>query len=420
MGKRLLNRLTPLEVKRASEPGYYNDGLGLYLVIDRKGPGCKSWTLRYKIDGRSREMGLGSASVFTLAEARERALAARKMIADGVDPIDHRRKQRLTRKLAAASVRSFEECTRALHESKRSEWRSPKAAAQWLTTMETHVFPMLGLMNVADVTTEHVVRALSPTWTSMPVTAARLRQRIEQTLDYARVHGHRTGENPARWAGHLSALLPSPAKLQRQNLEHFPALPYAKIGAFMHDLREREGTAERALEFLILTCVRSGDVCGAVWGEIDVEAKLWTIPAARIKAAREHHVPLSDDAMKLLEAMPRGADHEPVFTAPRGGRLYDVALTKVLRRMGIPAEIASVHGMRSTARDWAGEMTAHPREVIEHALAHKLGDATEAAYARGTLLRKRAVLMADWARYCATVPGEAKVLPMAKKRSKTK
>lgn len=415
MAKRLVNRLTALQVRRLVAPGYYNDGNGLYLIIDKAGPGCKSWSLRFKFDGRPREMGLGSASVFTLAEARERALAVRKLIADGVDPIARRRAQKATRMEAAQAARTFEQCCRALHASKEPEWRSPKAAKQWLSAMETHVLPALGSMNVSTIATAHIVRTLTPIWTAMPSTASKLRQRVEQVLDFAKVHGHRSGENPARWNGHLAALLPSPARMEKQRQEHYPAMPYARIGTFMSDLRARTGAQERALEFLILCGVRSNDVLGATWREIDIDSKLWTIPGPRIKAGNAHTVPLSDAAVRLLESLPRGADDDFVFRAPRGGRYYDKAPTAVLRAMGIPADVASTHGFRSTFRDWAGETTAHPREVIEHALAHKLGDEAEQAYARGTLLQKRRVLMADWARFCSTVRGEAKVLPMGRK-----
>ena len=417
MGKRLLNRLTPLAVKRAEKPGYYPDGNGLFLIVGKSpdGVGGKSWALRYKVKGKTTEMGLGSADLVTLAEARQKMIDARKLLLDGIDPLRHRRELLRTREQAAANARTFEECARALVESKQAEWKNPKHRKQWVSTLETYAFPKIGTIDVADIDTAHVMRVLTPIWTAKNETASRLRGRLEAVLDWARVHEHRAGENPARWKGHLDKLLPAPGKVQRETAQHHAALPYAELGVFMRDLREREGVSARALEFAILTAARSGEVRGATWGEFDLDGKVWTVPGGRMKAGKEHRVPLSDDAVKLLETLPRSGDH--VFPAPRGGMLSDMALTAVLKRMG-RADLTG-HGFRSTFRDWAGETTAHPREVIEHALAHQLKDKAEAAYARGVLMAKRGVLMADWARYCSTIPQAADVLPMTGKR-KTK
>lgn len=415
MAKRLVNRLTPLAVKRASKPGAYLDGNGLILVVG-KGTGAevggKSWVFRYKVGGKSREMGLGSADIVTLAEARQKMIDARKLLLDGCDPLQHRRDVMRARALAAENARTFEDCARALIEAKQAEWKNPKHRKQWTATLETYAYPVLGSMDVADIDTPHVRRVLDPIWLTKNETASRLRGRIEAVLAWATAHKHRVGENPARWRGHLSTMMAEPGKVQR--VQHHAALPYAELGAFMRDLREREGMGARALEFAILTAARSGEVRGATWAEFDLDGKLWTIPAGRMKAGKEHRVPLSDDVVNLLEALPRSDG--PAFPAPRGGMLSDMSLTAVLKRMG-RADLTG-HGFRSTFRDWAGETTAHTREVIEHALAHQLKDKAEAAYARGELLAKRKLLMADWAAYCSTVPQPAAVLPMAKRMAK--
>ncbi|CAG4889822.1 tyrosine-type recombinase/integrase [Paraburkholderia saeva] len=418
MGKRLVNRLTPLAIKRATKSGYYLDGNGLFLVVG-KGTGAevggKSWVFRYKVQGKTTEMGLGSADIVTLSEARQKMTDARKLLLDGIDPLKHRQEVLRIRRHAEQSARTFEECARALIESKQSEWKNPKHRKQWVSTLETYAYPKIGSMDVADIDTAHVMRVLTPIWIQKNETASRLRGRIEAVLDWARVHEHRVGENPARWKGHLDKLLSAPGKVQRETSQHHAALAYSEIGAFLRDLRERDGMGARALEFAILTAARSGEVRGMLWSEVDLDAGIWTIPGIRMKAGKEHRVSLSDDAVKLLEALPRR--NELVFPAPRGGPLSDMSLTAVLKRMG-RADLTA-HGFRSTFRDWSGEMSAHPREVIEHALAHQLADRVEAAYQRGDLFAKRKVLMADWAKYCSTIPQAADVLPMAGKR-KTK
>lgn len=403
-----INKLSAMAVQKAKEPGYYGDGGGLWLQISKLGG--KSWVFRFTLQGKTREMGLGPAHTVSLAEARAKALAHRKAIAEGHDPIEARKAEQQRAKLEAAKMKTFAECAKAYIEAHQAGWKSEKHAKQWAATFETYAFPKIGQLPVAAIDTSLVLTVLqqeveadgeakSQLWHAKTETASRLRGRIESVLDWATVRGYRQGENPARWKGHLDKLLPSRNKVQK--VEHHAALPYADIGAFMVKLRKREGIAARALEFAILTAARSGEVRGATWGEIDLQARTWTIPAARMKAGKEHRIPLSDKAVELLESVPRIVGSEYVFPAPRKGQLSDMSLTAVLRRM--ECGDLTQHGFRSTFRDWAGETTAYPREVIEHALAHQLKDKAEAAYQRGDLLTKRSRLMADWARYCDSV-----------------
>jgi integrase len=346
--------------------------------------------LRYQIDGRRRDMGLGPYPEVGLADARDGALENRRLIRKGVDPLAQRTRTKL---------RTFKETAEALIESKKPGWRNAKHATQWTNTLKTYAYPKLGSMDVKTVDTDAVLDVLRPIWTGKTETASRVRQRIEAVLDYATAIKARTGENPARWKGHLDHLLAKPSKVR--TVEHHPALDWREAPAFMTELAKREGISPRALAFTILTAARSGEVRGMRWGEIDLEAKLWTVPAGRIKAGKEHRVPLQPAAIALL-----GEAGEPdalVFASPADATklLSDMTLAAVLKRM--EADV-TVHGFRSTFRDWAGETTAHPREVIEASLAHKLKDKAEAAYARGDLFAKRRKLMQDWADYLATSP----------------
>jgi integrase len=353
----------------------------------------------------------------TLAEARSKALECRKAVAEGRDPIEERKANEVRAKLDAGKSKTFKECANAYIEANRTGWKNEKHIQQWQNTLATYAFPKIGQLPVTVIDTGLILSVLqqetgeekAQLWHAKTETASRLRGRIESILDWASFRGYREGENPARWKGHLQHELPARSKVQK--VEHHAALPYVEVGTFMRSLREREGVSARAFEFAILTAARSGEVRGATWDEIDLKAKLWTIPAERMKAAKEHRVPLSNEAVQLLEALPRivgkHADNAPkyVFSAPRGGQLSDMALTAVLRRM--ERDGLTQHGFRSTFREWAGEQTAHPREVIEHALAHRLKDKAEAAYQRGSLMPKRIRLMADWARYCGNVQGSA-------------
>ena len=325
-----------------------------------------------------------------------------------MDPIEQRQAARSVMVAARESALTFETCAKAYIKGKSHEWKNDKHADQWTNTLTTYAYPVIGgAMLVRDVEMSHVLKILEPIWTTKTETASRLRGRIESVLDYATARGYRKGDNPARWRGHLDKILGTPSKVA--TVEHHAALPCGEIGAFMVDLRAQPGMGARALEFAILTAARSGEVRGATWSEIDTDAATWTIPAVRMKAGKEQRVPLSDAAVALLEQLPRVKGSEIVFPNNKGGPLSDMTLTAVLRRM---ERKITAHGFRSTFRDWAGETTAYPREVIEHALAHQLKDKAEAAYARGTLFDKRRRLMADWAKYCNTVATGATVTPI--------
>lgn len=405
---REIGKLSALAVSKASEPGYYGDGGGLLLQVSKSG--AKSWVFRFKspLTAKAREMGLGSLATYSLAEARQRARESRQIVDAGRDPIAEREAERQRNRLEAAMAMTFDQCAAAYIEAHRAGWKNPKHAAQWASTLETYASPVIGSLPVANVDMPLVLRILEPIWTTKNETASRLRGRIESVLDWATVRGFRTGDNPARWKGHLGKVLPAPGRVQK--VKHHAALPYQQIGAFMKELRTREGMAARALEFLVLTACRSGEARGASWDEIDLSARLWVIPSERMKAGKEQRVPLSDATMSLLQSLPRLEGCNTVFFAPRGGVLSDMSLTAVLRRMG--RGDLTAHGFRSTFRDWAGETTSFPREVIEHALAHQLKDKAEAAYARGDLLTKRARLMEAWATYCASETGGAEVTPI--------
>jgi integrase len=399
---RTLNRLSPRTVATLRERGYYADGGGLYLQISAIG--TKSWVFRFARGGRQREMGLGPVHTVTLAEAREKALECRKQLLNGVDPIEARRETRAAEAFAKAKTMTFRQCAEAYIESMRAGWKNAKHASQWENTLATYAYPHLGSLSVALIDTGLVLKALEPIWKTKPETASRLRGRIESVFDWATTHKYRHGENPAQWKGRLDNLLPEKSKVAK--VRHHPALPYAEIGSFFAALRQQGGIAARALEFTILTAVRTNETIGATWREFDLKAGIWTIPAERMKAEKEHRVPLSGRAIELLkEVLPLKPDEDegaaPVFPSPKGKALSNMALLAVLKRMG--REGLTVHGFRSTFRDWAGETTAYLREVIEHAMAHQLPDKAEAAYARGTLFDKRRRLMADWADYCNKV-----------------
>ena len=391
---KIAKELSPLEVSRLDKTGFNAVGVVPGLGLQIRGQ-ARSWILRVKIGDKIRDIGLGGYPGVTLAMAREAARQMRSKIAAGIDPIQERKV--LNDELRAAQRKRllFVDAFRRFLEDKQSEWNNAKHRQQWENTLQTYAVPVFGNLAVDDIELAHVLEVLKPIWHKTPETAKRTRGRIEKVLDWAKVHGHRDGENPARWQGNLENALPSIAKVRV--VKHHPALPYHEIGAFIKRLRERNGTAAVALEFLILTSARSGEVRGATWQEFDLKKREWVIPAERMKARKEHRVPLSDRAVEILTEIPKGQGDEIVFKAVRGGVLSDMTLGAVLKRMEVPV---TTHGFRSTFRDWAGETTAFPREVIEHALAHQLKDKAEAAYARGTLMEKRRKLMAAWAEYC--------------------
>lgn len=383
-----------------------------------------------------RDMGLGSYPAVSLAEAREKARTYRNQARDGIDPLEARKAARAQAWLAAEQAKTFEECAAQYIAANRAGWKNPKHAQQWESTLATYVYPKLGKLPVALIDTGLVLNVLQQEveaddgqskaqfWYAKTETASRLRGRIESILDWAAFRGFRTGENPARWKGHLEHELPPRNKVQQ--VKNHPALPYTELGAFMAELRKREGVATLALEFTILTAARSNEIFGAIWDEIDWQAKTWTIPAKRMKAGREHRIPLSDDAITLLKKVPHLEGNNHIFPAARGGKLSNMSLTAVIRRMHEAAvkaggtgfidprqnKVVTTHGFRSTFRDWAGETTSYPREVCEHALAHKLADDTEAAYQRGDMLAKRVRLMTDWARFCGLPSVTGKVIAL--------
>ena len=406
---RKIGVLSALAVGRESNPGFYSDGGGLYL---RVGPtGAKSWVFRYRIDGKLRDMGLGPTHAVTLAEARAKATEARKLRVDGADPLQARQAVRQAAKLEAAKAMTFQQCADAYIEAHRAGWKNEKHGAQWGATLAAHVYPVFGELPVAAIDTGLVMKALEPIWTTKTETASRVRGRIESVLDWATTREYRTGENPARWRGHLDNLLPARSKVQK--VEHHAAMPYTDVGDFMARLRQQAGAGARALELAILTAARSGEILGARWDEIDMNAAIWTVPAGRMKAGQEHRVPLSAAALDVLGKMAAVREGDFVFAGGRAGKsLSNMAMAMVLRRMELPE--LTVHGFRSTFRDWAAERTAYPSEVVEMALAHTIGNKVEAAYRRGDLFDKRRKLMDEWAKYCGTVAADstASVVPL--------
>lgn len=387
--------LSALEVARLTEPGHYAVGgvVGLYLYVGEAG--AKSWVLRLMVGGKRRHMGLGSYPSVTLSQAREKARDARNSVEGGEDPILVRKAAKSRLLAQQATQKTFEQAAEAYIDSHGDAWRNSKHRAQWIATLETYAHPVMGKLLVQDVHQEHVLQVLEPIWKTKNETAVRLRGRIENVLDWATVRKYRTGENPARWKGHLDHLLAMPSKIKK--VEHHRALPVDAMTAFMGKLRSAEGTAARALEFVILTAARSGEVRGATWSEIDLKERVWTIPAGRMKAGQEHRVPLSDRAIELIRSLPKIDKVDFLFPGMKGGPLSDMSLTAVLRRMQVDAV---PHGFRSTFRDWVGERTNFPREVAEQALAHVLQNKTEAACRRGDALEKRRALMQSWANFC--------------------
>lgn len=408
-------KLTALDAKAAKKRGMLNDGNGLYLAIARNG--TKSWILRYKFGGskKPRHLGLGPLHTVGLAKARTLAGDARRLLLDGVDPIDAKRRRKAAAKIEAAKSMSFDQCAERYIEAHRAGWRNPKHADQWRATIATYASPVFGALPVSAVDTDLVMRVLEPMWTSKTETAARLRGRIESVLDWAAARKLRPeGANPARWRGHLDKLLPQRSKVAPVKPQ--PALPYAEIGDFMLKLRARDGVGSTALEFAILTATRSNEVRSAEWKEISMPDALWTIPKERMKSGKEHRVPLSSAALAVLKrmvAISRGGDL--VFPGIKPGvPLSGNTLGKVLSLMGYDPALAVAHGFRSTFRDWASEQTNFPREVAEMALAHTIDDKVEAAYRRGDLYQKRVLLMKEWSSYCAkpSVQKTANVLPL--------
>lgn len=401
---RAINKLSAILVSRRTlKPGHYSDGGGLYLQVSESG--SKSWVFRYQRQGRRGEVGLGALGAVTLAEAREKAAAQRALLASGKDPLTERR-------AALASGRgsmTFAECAEAFIKAHAPGWRNAKHGDQWRKTLTTYAFPVIGDLPVSTIDTTHVLKVLEPIWTEKTETAKRLRGRIENVLDWATARRFRAGENPARWRGHLDKLLARPSKVAK--VQHHAALPYADVPAFFSALQEQAGVAALALRFCVLTATRSGETLGAKWSEIDEAAAVWTVTGDRTKSGRDHRVPLSDAALAIIAQQRKIAEGEYVFAgAKRGKPLSNMAMAVLLRRM--QRDDLTVHGFRSSFRDWAGECTNFPREVVEAALAHVLRDKTEAAYARGDLFEKRRRLMAAWAKFCTKPAMPARVFAL--------
>jgi integrase len=394
---RTVQRLSAAKV-RTAKAGMWCDGGGLYLQCTAGADGGvrRSWLFRFAAKGRERLMGLGSADVVSLSEAREKAAVCRKLRQAGIDPIENRKAVQAREALEAAKSMTFDECRDAYIKAHAAGWRNAKHHQQWENTLKTYCSPVFGKVAVQAVDVALVMRALEPIWAIKPETASRLRGRIEAILDWAKVRGLRAGENPARWRGHLDHLLPARTKVRK--VEHHAALPYAEAATFIGELRRREGVAALALEYAILTAARTGEVIGARWDEIDLAAKVWIIPESRMKAGREHRVPLGNAAISVLERAHLVRQNEYVFPGDRRAALSNMALLMTLRRMN--RGDLTTHGFRSTFRTWAAERTTFPREVVEAALAHVVGSKVEAAYQRGDMFDKRRRLMNSWADFC--------------------
>jgi integrase len=399
-------RLTALKVARITKEGFHCDhgdgaARGLYLQVSEAASGVtKSWIYRYHspVTGKPRWMGLGPADVITLAKARELATDARLKVKLGLDPIEHRNEKRMAARIEAAKAVTFAQCTSDFLAAHAPHWRNEKHRAQWPSTLNTYAHPLIGALPVSAIDTALILKILRPIWNEKPETANRLRGRIERVLDWATAQGFRQGDNPARWKGHLDKLLPLKSKVRA--VRHHPALPYTELPSFMADLRAAETMSARALEFTILTAARTSEVIGAKWSEIDLDAKVWTVPAERMKSARPHRVPLSDRAFELLDALPRDGGAFLFPGARRAKPMSNMAMLQAMKHLR-PGYVP--HGFRSTFSDWARD-GGWPRDFVELALAHVIRDKSEAAYRRGDGLVERRKLMAAWEGYCAASP----------------
>ena len=395
---RKAKELVALEVKRLTKPGRHPVGgvAGLYLAVN-EGNGS-SWVLRITFQGKREVMGLGPYPEVGLAAARDKAREMKALFDKGINPKVQRRELESERRAKQAMLKTFEEAARAYITANEDGWENAKHRGQWISTLETYVFPFIGNLMVQDVTQEGVMSVLEPIWKTKNETAKRVRSRIKVILDWCKVRNYRSGDNPAEWKGRLDQLLLAPSKVAK--VEHHKALPYSQMPEFMAQLRKRPGVAAQALEFAILCAARSGEVRGATWSEIDLNASVWTVPAERMKARKEHLVPLSHAALKLLKAQQKVEGTDLVFPSSTLKPLSDMSLLAVVRRMEIDAV---PHGFRSTFRDWVGDSTKHPGELAELALAHVLANKVEAAYRRGDALEKRRVMMEDWSKFCSAV-----------------
>lgn len=402
---RAINKLSVKFTERKDlKPGLYGDGGGLYLQVSALG--TKAWVYRFMMASRPRKMGLGAFPQIGLAEARKKAMAAYSRVVDGQDPIEERRAHRAANAAVAPNVKTFAQCAEECIQALTPGWKSPKHAQQWTSTLETYAYPVIGHLPIGDVAESHVMEILQPIWNTKTETASRVRGRIEKVLDRSRALKLRSGENPARWKGHLDQLLPT--KSQVAPVEHHPALPYRDLPAFMRKLRQREGVSARALEFTILTVARTGDTIGAKMAEIDAREKLWTVPARRLKGRKgarrnDHIVPLSNPVLTLLNNLLQDGGGFVFPGGKEGCGLSNMAMAEQLKDLGYSGDLATVHGFRSTFKDWAAEQTSYANELSEMAMAHTVPDKTEAAYRRGDMLERRRRLMEDWGTYCSGI-----------------
>jgi len=403
-----IEKLSSVLVARIKAPGWYADGAGLYLQVSKSG--SKSWVYRYKTAGKERRHGLGGySSDNSLKDARISAGECRKLRRQGIDPISYKHQKMVAKRLNDAKAITFKECALSYIASHKSGWRNAKHVAQWTNTLETYAYPIIGELSIQDIDTGLVLAVIEPIWHTKTETASRIRQRIEKILDWAKVRGYRDGENPARWRGHLSVSLPKPAKVSK--VKHFKALPYKELPAYFQQLRQINTIAAKALAFTILTATRATEARECRWCEIDTSNKVWIIPAHRMKADNEHRVPLSDEALKIINEV-QGYNTDLLFTGiKRGQAISEATIRKLLKKTHATI---TTHGFRSTFRDWCAEMTAYPRELAEKALAHSVGNATEAAYQRGDMLAKRQRLMTAWGDYCTTDSIKSGVIPISK------
>lgn len=402
---RQVNKLSAVNIPRIREVGLHADGGGLCLRVTKGGG--KFWIFRFMLHGKAREMGLGAVHALTLADARTKAVECRRLLANGIDPIEARDAQQANLRVTAAKAKTFKQCAKSYIDAHEALWGNAKHKWQWENTLERFAYPAFGDVPVQDVDVTLVLKALEPIWKTTNETASRLRGRIESILDWAQAREYRTGDNPARWRGRLENLLPAPSKIQK--VKHHPALPYAQVAGFLVSLSGQQSLAAVALQLTILTATRTNEVLKAKWSEFDFKSKVWIIPAERMKMKKEHRVPLSEPVLKLLKPLEEHATGEFVFPGHRGKPLSNMAMLMLLRRMG--HNDITVHGFRSSFRDWCAEQTNYAREVAEAALAHAVGDRVEAAYRRSDLLDKRRLLMNEWARYCMQPKaGKANVL----------
>jgi integrase len=393
---RSLHRLSALKVARAKRPGMYADGGSLYLRVAPGG--SKQWIFRYVANGRMRDMSLGAVHTFNLAEARERATEARKLRADGIDPLTHKHAQRAALRAANAKAMTFKQCTEGFIRDNEAKWTNAKHQHDWQASLARYAYPVLGELSVAAIDTPLVLKVIKPLWQRVPATASRVRGRIENVLGWATVHHYRTGDNPARWQGHLEHALP--ARSEVAAVEHHAALPYTDVPAFMAKLKRKTSVASAALQLVTLTATRRGEATDATWEEVDIDNRVWTIPGTRMKSGREHRVPLSPAAVAVLKGMSAIRVSDYVFPGRAEGRPVHGASVAGLAKRVAGVDI-TVHCLRSSFRDWCAERTSFPHEVAEMALAHAIPSAVEKAYRRGDLFEKRRRLMDAWASFCS-------------------